>query len=85
MLEWPSSSFGFFRNVLQKNPNELFGQPNTLFLVWFYIALLLVVLLFGLRPWFATSHDYSHTSTHPQDICNVWRQFWLLQHRERCP
>ena len=22
------SSFGFFHTILQKNPNELFGQPN---------------------------------------------------------
>lgn len=22
-------SFGFFCNILQKNPNKLFGQPNT--------------------------------------------------------
>ena len=24
----PKSSFTFFSNILQKNPNELFGQPN---------------------------------------------------------
>ena len=73
MLEWPISSFGFFHNILQKNPDELFGQPNTLFPFRVYIALLSVVLLIGLRPWFATSHDYSHPTTHPQDICNVWK------------
>ena len=28
ILGWPKSSFGFFCNILQKNPNELFGQPN---------------------------------------------------------
>ena len=30
LLGWPKSSFGFFHNILQKNPNELFGQPNIL-------------------------------------------------------
>ena len=28
ILGWPKSSFGFFCNILQKNPNELFGQPK---------------------------------------------------------
>ena len=28
ILGWPKSSFGFFCNFLQKNMNELFGQPN---------------------------------------------------------
>ena len=28
ILVWPKSSFRFFHNILQKNPNELFGQPN---------------------------------------------------------
>ena len=28
-LDWPKSSFTFFCNILWKNPNELFGQPNT--------------------------------------------------------
>lgn len=28
ILSWPNSLFGFFRKVLQKNPYELFGQPN---------------------------------------------------------
>ena len=28
VLGWPKSSFGFFRNILWKNPIELFGQPN---------------------------------------------------------
>ena len=26
---WPKSLFGFFHNILQKNANDLFGQPNT--------------------------------------------------------
>ena len=30
VLGWPKSSFGFFHNILWKNPNELFGQPNNL-------------------------------------------------------
>ena len=29
ILHWPQSSFGFFHRMLQKNPNELCGQPNT--------------------------------------------------------
>ena len=28
VLRWPKSLFGFFRNILWKNPNKLFGQPN---------------------------------------------------------
>ena len=28
ILGWPNSSFGFSCNILQKNMNELFGQPN---------------------------------------------------------
>ena len=27
---WPKRSFGFFLNIVQKNSNKLFGQPNTL-------------------------------------------------------
>ena len=30
MLGWPKSTFGFFCEMVQKNPNELSGQPNTL-------------------------------------------------------
>ena len=29
ILGWPKSSFGVFHNILQKNPNRHFGQPNT--------------------------------------------------------
>ena len=29
MLGWPNSSFRFFDKTTQKNPNELFGQPNS--------------------------------------------------------
>ena len=29
-LVWRKSSFGFFHNILWKNQNELFGQPNKL-------------------------------------------------------
>ena len=29
LLGWPKSLFGFFCNILQKNLNELFGQPST--------------------------------------------------------
>ena len=29
VLGWARSSFGFFCTILQKNPNEIFGQPNT--------------------------------------------------------
>ena len=28
VLAWPKSSFGFFYEMLQKNPNELFGQRS---------------------------------------------------------
>ena len=28
ILGWPKSSFEFFHTILQKNPNELFGQLN---------------------------------------------------------
>ena len=28
-LGWPNSSFRFFRSILWKNSNELFGQPNS--------------------------------------------------------
>ena len=29
-MGWPKSSFGVFYKMLWKNPNELFGQSNTL-------------------------------------------------------
>ena len=29
VLGWPKSSFGVFRKMLWKSPNDLFGQPNT--------------------------------------------------------
>ena len=29
VLGWPKSSFRFFHTILQKNPNEIFDQPNT--------------------------------------------------------
>ena len=29
-LGWPKNSSRFFHNILQKNPNELFGQHNYL-------------------------------------------------------
>ena len=28
LLGWPKGLFGFFRIILQKNPNECFGQPQ---------------------------------------------------------
>ena len=31
LLAWPKGSFGFFHKILQKNLNELFGQPNNYF------------------------------------------------------
>ena len=34
VLGWPKSSFGFFCNILWKNPNELFGQPRYLLNTW---------------------------------------------------
>ena len=33
ILGWPKSSFGFFHYMVQKNPNELFGQPNSIYRV----------------------------------------------------
>ena len=30
VLSWTKSSFRFFHTILQKNPNELFGQHNIL-------------------------------------------------------
>ena len=27
-MGWPKHLFGFFHNILRKNPNELSGQPN---------------------------------------------------------
>ena len=30
ILDWPQSSSEFFFTILQKNPNENFGQPNTI-------------------------------------------------------
>ena len=30
LLGWPKTSFGFFHNILWKNPTEYFGQSNTL-------------------------------------------------------
>ena len=30
VLGWSKSSFRFFHNILWKNPNKLFGQPNTI-------------------------------------------------------
>ena len=29
LLGWPKSSLGFFHEMLQKNPNELFGQHSS--------------------------------------------------------
>ena len=29
VVSWPKSAFGFFHEVLQKNPNKLFGRPKT--------------------------------------------------------
>ena len=30
VLDWSKSSFGVFCTMLWKNPNELFGQPDTI-------------------------------------------------------
>ena len=35
VLGWPKRSFGFSHMMLWKNPNELFGQPNTILIQWF--------------------------------------------------
>ena len=33
ILGWPESSFGFFHNILWKNLNKLFDEPNMYFSV----------------------------------------------------
>ena len=43
ILGWPKSSFIFFCRKLQKNPNELFGQPN-IFDMFLYITIKKFVL-----------------------------------------
>jgi len=30
IIGWPKSSFGFFHNIVQKDPDKLFGQPSNL-------------------------------------------------------
>ena len=37
LLGWPKSLFGFFHKILQKNPNEVFGQPNKIWHKWTYL------------------------------------------------
>ena len=39
LLSWPKSLFKFFDKVLCRNPNELFGQPNVLLEVMFFIRI----------------------------------------------
>ena len=31
-MDWPKHLFGLFRTMLQKNPDEHFGQPDTLYI-----------------------------------------------------
>ena len=40
LLGWPKTAFGFFRNILRKNPNEFFGQPSILYIGWINKGLL---------------------------------------------
>ena len=35
VLGWPKGSFMFFHSIVQKNPNELSGQPKVVVEVWF--------------------------------------------------
>jgi len=48
MLDWPRSSFGFFRKILWKSPKELLGQPN-IFLI-LYRSVYPQVVLVGNNP-----------------------------------
>ena len=32
ILGWPKSLFRFLHTILQKNPNELFGQPKSVYM-----------------------------------------------------
>lgn len=40
LLDWPKNSFGFFRYILRKNPNEFIGQPNILDSLQHYVRVL---------------------------------------------
>ena len=33
IFDWPKCSFGLFDKMIQKTPNELFGQPNIPYLL----------------------------------------------------
>ena len=49
-IELAKSSFGFFRNILWKNPSELFGQPNICIYTIFYILKIGLLFLWGRFP-----------------------------------
>ena len=45
LLGWPKCSFGFFGNMVPKNPNELFSPPNIMYvprseIIWHRIYIL---------------------------------------------
>ena len=50
LLVWPKSLFGVFCNILWKNPNKLFGQPNSLAINPFWYMVCKIVLPFGRMP-----------------------------------
>ena len=45
MLGWPKGLFGIFHRMLQKDSNELSGQPN----VWIFFFFFLVTVILILR------------------------------------
>ena len=53
----PKISFGIFRKMLWKNPNELWGQPNIIFKTkteeWYYVTFLQLSLRSGLIATFS--------------------------------
>ena len=40
MLGWPKGLFGIFHKMLQKDPNEHFGQPN----IWIFFVTVILIL-----------------------------------------
>ena len=93
VLCWPKSSLRFFHNIVQKNPNELFGQHNTinksvhlskLFIVYCIISnnLRLLYPLFAI----AIGAPYlerlwlNHFSPYPKASINILLCVTLLRH-----
>ena len=53
---WPKSSFKFF--ILQKNPNELFGRPQLIFIIYIilYYIILYYIILYYIILYFIDPH-----------------------------